>query len=388
MKDSNPKLVLLEHSKAKIELYSKYLSTYLNILSRVPYIKRIHLYDLMCGEGKYEDGSKGSPIIAMEKIKEHYFENGKSIPNMKVIFNDNGKSEIEKDILKVDRVKKYISEMFIPKNVEVKYLSEDYLDLFPKILNAVSSFRDEKALIFIDPYGYKKVHPNDLKKLLSNGNVEIILFLPISHMYRFQNKSLSEDDFPGGEPLRHFLLPLFKQNNKLRESTSVLNFIENMKNTFRAFLEKERIFVDTFTIERSRQNIYSLFFFTPNALGFEKMLEAKWKIDEAHGKGFKIQLSQIDLFTEVEVTGFQRKLKDFISSVDYRTNSEVYLFGLENGFLPKHISVVLKEFQKERKGFLVFDQNWKQVRKSAFYINYRNYKRPPKKVIFFKFVKE
>ncbi len=118
MKSHDAKLVQLEHSKAKIELYSSYLGAYLNILSRVPYIKRIHLYDLMCGEGKYEDGSKGSPIIAIEKIKNHYFTNNKTIPNLKVMFNDKDESQIEKGTLKVDRVKKYISEMFVPKTLK------------------------------------------------------------------------------------------------------------------------------------------------------------------------------------------------------------------------------------------------------------------------------
>jgi three-Cys-motif partner protein len=68
MKNSNAKLVMLEHSKAKVELYATYLATYLNILSRVPFVIRIHIYDLMCGEGVYVDDSKGSPIIAMERI--------------------------------------------------------------------------------------------------------------------------------------------------------------------------------------------------------------------------------------------------------------------------------------------------------------------------------
>ncbi len=388
MKSHDAKLVQLEHSKAKIELYSSYLGAYLNILSRVPYIKRIHLYDLMCGEGKYEDGSKGSPIIAIEKIKNHYFTNNKTIPNLKVMFNDKDESQIEKGTLKVDRVKKYISEMFVPKNVEIEYSSENYLDLFPKVLKTVSSFRNEKALLFIDPYGYKEIHPDDLKRLLSNGNVEIILFLPVSHMYRFQKKSLSEDDFPGGEPLKEFLLPLFRQNIELKGHTSVLNFIENLKKAFRVFLKNERIFVDTFSIERSQQNTYSLFFFTPNILGFEKMLEAKWKIDEKQGKGFKILSKQTDMFSEIQISNFPNKLKHFISSTNLRTNGEVYLFGLENGFLPRHANKVLMQFQKEEKGFSVISPAGEPVRKAAFYINYSNFKRPPKKIVMFQFIED
>ncbi len=81
---TDAKLVMLEHSKAKVELYTSYLATYLNILSRVPFITRIHIFDLMCGEGIYADGSKGSPIVTMEKIKDHYFQNDRICPDMEV----------------------------------------------------------------------------------------------------------------------------------------------------------------------------------------------------------------------------------------------------------------------------------------------------------------
>ena len=63
-------LNMFEHSTAKIELYTSYLATHRNILSRVAFIKKIHIYDLMCGEGIYLDDSKGRPIVAMEKIKK------------------------------------------------------------------------------------------------------------------------------------------------------------------------------------------------------------------------------------------------------------------------------------------------------------------------------
>jgi len=39
MKESQ--LIMLEHSKAKVELYGRYLSIYLNVISRAPFIKKI-----------------------------------------------------------------------------------------------------------------------------------------------------------------------------------------------------------------------------------------------------------------------------------------------------------------------------------------------------------
>src|SRR6266545_4179574 len=95
MNQLNPKTHLLEHSKAKVELYGLYLEKYLNILSRTPSVEKIFIFDLLCGEGIYEKGEKGRPIIALEKVKEHYVFNKLSCPNMTIWFNDIGMSEIE-----------------------------------------------------------------------------------------------------------------------------------------------------------------------------------------------------------------------------------------------------------------------------------------------------
>jgi hypothetical protein len=46
MKKVDAKLDMLEHSEAKVELYSTYLAIYLNILSRVSYVRQIFVFDL------------------------------------------------------------------------------------------------------------------------------------------------------------------------------------------------------------------------------------------------------------------------------------------------------------------------------------------------------
>jgi three-Cys-motif partner protein len=88
MKSIDPKLELMEHSEAKVKLYGKYLATYLNILSRVSSVNQIFVFDLLCGEGIYKNGAKGSPMIALDVIHNHYV-NNLSCPNMTVWFNDN-----------------------------------------------------------------------------------------------------------------------------------------------------------------------------------------------------------------------------------------------------------------------------------------------------------
>ena len=78
------KTIMLEHSKAKVELYGRYLARYLNILGQVSAIESIYIFDLFCGEGIYEYNSKGSPIIALETINNHYFSRKQRCPKIEL----------------------------------------------------------------------------------------------------------------------------------------------------------------------------------------------------------------------------------------------------------------------------------------------------------------
>lgn len=150
MKDSQ--LIMLEHSKAKVDLFKRYLSIYLNVISRVPFIKKIFLYDLFAGEGKYLNDEKGSPLIAVESIRNHYFANNETCPKIDVWFNDSEKSEIEPELYKIERVKKFVTEIFRPNNVNIEYSQTDYAEAIKIVISKLSIIKDsERALLFIDP---------------------------------------------------------------------------------------------------------------------------------------------------------------------------------------------------------------------------------------------
>jgi three-Cys-motif partner protein len=250
---------LEDHSKAKIELYKKYLSIYLNIIARVDFIDKIHLYDLFAGEGVYENEEKGSPLIAVQCIKDHYFTNDKKCPNIEVYFNDHGQSEIEPAKSKIERIKSFVSKLYVPSNVNIHYKEIPYTEIITEVIHRLQKMpKSERALLFIDPWGYKEINPTELRTLLQNGLTEILLFLPIYHMYRFADKAMKDGDkFPGGRPLEKFLLTLFKDQKP--NTNSPLRFIDSLSEQFKSFLQIR--YTDTFVIERDRGNFFCLFFF-------------------------------------------------------------------------------------------------------------------------------
>jgi three-Cys-motif partner protein len=244
-KKTDSKINMLEHSKAKVELFQRYLSVYLNILNRVVFITKIYLFDLFAGEGIYENDGKGSPIVAMESIKNSYFANNKKCKDTEVIFNDNGESKIEPGVLKIDRIKRFVSRIFKPQNVTINFKNEEYSVIVKEAIKKLNSLKDsERALVFIDPWGYKEIYVKDIHDILQNKKSELILFLPVSFMYRFAHKAFTEKEFPGGKPLKKFLDSLF--NNNIPKYDSVFQFIDAMKRQFRASVPVK--YVDTFTI--------------------------------------------------------------------------------------------------------------------------------------------
>jgi three-Cys-motif partner protein len=338
------------------------LAKYLAILARNPYVERIFIFDLLCGEGIYENGEKGSPIMALETIKDHYYSNNQSSPNITAWFNDSGKSEIEPGVLKIDRVKRFGEKVYRPQNGNVVFLQEDYENTFPRAVQLVNNSYRTKGIFFVDPYGYKAIKPDDIRKMLEGNNTEVLLWLPASFMYRFAN-TVTRSDFKGGEPLKEFIFSLFGEEPPIFKS--VYDFIEQITGSFRAYLRELGIFVDSFTLERGGGNVYCLFFFTSHIKGYETMLATKWDMDKNRGKGHTI--NEYQSFTEIQLSGYPQKLKSFISSAEYRTNSELYRFGLENGFLPKHTNDLLREWKKEEK-IEVISLDGKPAK--GFYIKY------------------
>lgn len=165
-------------------------------------------------------------------------------------------------------------------------------------------------------------------------------------MYRFAEKAISESkDFPGGKPLEKFLLTLFQ--DKKPNTNSSLEFIDSLSDQFKAYLQIR--FTDTFVIERDKGNFFCLFFFTNNKKGYQKMLEAKWSLDEAEGKGFKINdyPGQIEMFSVVETDNYIYKVKEFLKENSNTTNVELFEFGLSNRHLPKHTRIVLDKLKAQ-----------------------------------------
>jgi len=337
------KINLLEHSESKVGLYGRYLSIYLNVLAR-SYVKNIYIFDLFCGEGVYKDNGKGSPIVTLDCIKRHYFANDKKCPNIYITFNDIGNSEIEPTKSKTERVNEFADKIFKPENVKVGYSNIEYNVIIEKVIERTNKLKnDERALIFIDPWGYKEINPFDIKRLMDNGKTEVLLFLPIYFMSRFVQKS-KDIDYKGGKALRNFIGNLFGSIDNFPFHKNQVEFIYLIQEKFKEYLKLK--YVDTFKIERDKNLWFALYFFTNSPKGFLKMLESKWSLDKKHGIRFKKgDEFTLDIFDEITISGYENKVLKYLKNNNSATNIDLFNFGLENNFLPTHTRQVLNKLK-------------------------------------------
>lgn len=371
MTKKDVKTNLLNHSEAKVRLLGEYLKRYLNIICNDGYTNRIKIYDLFCGEGLYENGGEGSPLVIMRQVKDIHCVNVakfSSIPKIDCHFNDIEESKVKK----VGEALKDKS-LYYPEFGDLQFSTEDYQVQYDNLLTQLPNLKalNQKAFIFIDPYKYKHIKASQIKNLMYKGSSEVLLWLPTQFMYRFASNGTPE-------ALKDFINEIIPNFNKWRPG-NVWNFISELKQGFQNILGNN-YFVDTFTIQKDTNTVYCLFFFTSHIKGFEKMLEAKWEIDTEYGKGWDYAGNTPSLFHGHKINPLEVKLREFLKEKRCY-NGEVYEFTLRQGFLPKHTNEIFYNWQNNND-LIVLTASGEKARKKSFYIAYNYFKTDNKKVTF------
>lgn len=372
---------MLPHSKAKVEFYEKYLERYLPIMSLSPYITTIHIYDFFCGQGVYENGGEGSPIRALKSVV-NVKKSKPSRTKFKLYLNDLSPKSVES-------VKDYIAQN-IPDYkscCDVEFSTEDAVKLLDELGTSLFRTRtDERNLLFIDPYGYSLIHKETIENILKNGKTEIILFLPVSFMHRFSGYAFDPDASNGVAPLRRFIEEFFPENHPMRKPDEEMNVHEYIDYLKDAFSFGDKYYTASYQIERERGKYFALFFMTHNLMGFEKILEVKWKLDEEDGNGFRLEKAspyvQMSLFeedfAEAKRQEHSKKLRE--AMMDYlqepRNNSEMYKFVMRKGYLKQHANGILKQLQDDGRLEVLDIASGNAVRKGSFYLTYEATKNP------------
>lgn len=363
------------HSTAKVALFSDYLTRYLCVLGASGGIRRAHIYDLLCGEGQYDNGQHGSALLGLRSALTYIHDYPAHMLHITYTFNDQGVSDLVPGQAKIDRVKalaaELVSEAGEPPRLRTDFQQRAYLDIIPDVIRQVRQLpRTEKALVFIDPWGYKDIRATDLQALLEHGSAEIILFLPTSHIFRF-GKPLERlaEERAYQRAIKRLLVEVFPDAALRPDFNHPVPFINRLREGLQQVSGAK--YSSRFVLQTASRNLFALFYFTSSLRGLEKMVEAQWKQDETTGTGFwQLRSHQtLPLYSGADQANFSAMVHEFLASTPNCTNDDLYEFTLRQGFLSRHTTEVLNRLSEQGRLVVIPNDPERPLRAGSYHLN-------------------
>jgi three-Cys-motif partner protein len=326
----------------KLKIFKDYFKEWLPVFiaKENPIWKEIQIFDFFAGQGQDANGVYGSPMIIVSVLNENKELILKSKVKINIILN-----EVESyfDSMK-DRV-----EAIADKSIySLKYYNEDFIKVFAEYY---SSMRNTANFLFLDQNGIKQITEEIFKKIIELKQTDFIFFISSSYITRFGDL----------ESFQKYL-KITKQD---LAGKSYYHIHRIVLEYYRSRIPNNRIyFLAPFSIKKP-SGIYGLIFGTNHTYGLEKFLKVCWKHDKLTGEANfdidneKIDLNKPSLFKELDIPTkrqiFERDLKKQIMDKSLKTDRDVYMFTLSEGFLMKDANTILESLRKDLK--IDFDFN-------------------------------
>jgi three-Cys-motif partner protein len=340
---------IAEHSKAKLELYSRYLRAYLAVLLTTPKFDGVVVHDIFAGQGISVNDEKGSAVIAAEVIQEVGATRNPRRKPISLQLNDAEMGNVEQ--LKAHLKSRTFAEFY---NVSADaYIS----GLAPK--------RGQHSLFFIDPYGYTQISADNLRRLFSRLFSDLLLFVPLYHVYRFLRHGEESEQM---KPIARFLKDFGVDETSARGTETPEEFAELVKVAI-ARLSGKKWVNKQILKKRGYNSSYCLFFLTDSILGAEKFLEAR---KAAQPDATESQMG-FEFIEELEQDKKLRPFKTALRRGHAYDNVQLYQLGIRHDLLPTDVNEALTDMEKLGQ-ITVANVGAKPRSRKSFYIGYKYYK--------------
>lgn len=330
-----------EGTKAKLSIFKDYLKEWLPVFlsKKEIYWNTINVFDFFAGPGADSKGNMGTPLIIIEELKPYLNNIAQKNLNVNLYFN-------EYDKLKQEELKsKLLPEdgCSIPYSVEIESL--DFKDSFGKQFPKMGD-KNCANLLFLDQNGIKHISEDVFSKIINLKRTDFLFFISSSTIKRFSEHP---------NIMQHIKLSAaeIEKTPYHKIHRLVLDYYRNL------IPNNKEYYLASFSL-RKNAGVYGLIFGSGHVLGIEKFLATCWSIDKERGEANfdidddKIIPGQGDLFTgEVrkpkKVDLFEKDLAERILSQELRTDKDIYLFALTNGFIPAHVRKVVSKLVADKK---------------------------------------
>lgn len=330
-----------EGTKAKLAIFKDYLKEWLPVFiaKRDIYWKNINIYDFFAGPGSDITGIKGTPLLILDELEAYLETIDDKQLNVNLYFN-------EFDTNKCEELKQKVGNYDLEnKPYSIEFDSLDFKEAFNK--KGLSMAKPNVAnLVFLDQNGIRHISEEVFKYLIDIKRTDFLFFISSSTIKRFCehpniiqhiNLSIEEVEKKPYHQIHRLILDYYQ---------SLIPF-------------NKELYLAPFSLKKG-SNVYGLIFGSSHVLGIEKFLTTCWKLDPERGEANfdidndNIQEGQFDIFSgeldkpkKVEI--FENELAEKIINQTLKTDKEIYLFTITNGFLPSHAKVVIKSLVDKNK---------------------------------------
>lgn len=330
-----------EGTKAKLAIFKDYLREWLPVFiaKKEIYWNTINIYDFFSGPGSDGYGNNGTPLIILDELLPHFDNIILKKLNVNLYFNEYDKSKFE--ILK--NVVTPEDEDLRPYTIQVDNLDFKiaFENKYPKM-----GLKGNANLLFLDQTGVKHINEEIFSKIINLKQTDFLFFISSSTIKRFaEHPAISQH---------------IKLNKEDIEKTPYHKIHRLVLEYYKSLVPQNKAYyLASFSLKKNA-GLYGLIFGSGHVLGIEKFLTTCWSIDPERGEANfdidddKITKGQFDLFTgEVQkpkkVDLFETELKENILNKSLKTDKEIYLFTITNGFLPSHSRKIVSKLMKEEK---------------------------------------
>lgn len=328
-----------EGTKAKLAIFRDYLREWLPVFiaPNKPLWTTINIFDFFAGPGADVQGTKGTPLIILDELAAHTQSIKAKGISVNLYFNEYKKNKCEelKARMEGNALQQYTIE------IDTLDFNEAFDKEFPKM-------RDNKSanLLFLDQNGVKHITEDVFKKIISLKQTDFLFFSSSSYFKRFSEHP--------------FIVQHIKLSAEEIEKTDYHKIHKLVLEFYKSLIpQNDSYYLAPFSLKKNA-NIYGLIFGSGHVYGIEKFLRTCWKIDPERGEANfdidddNITPGQLGLFTgdvqkPQKVDLFEKELEEKILSKQLKTDKDIYLFTLSNGFLPKHARSVVNRLIKENR---------------------------------------
>jgi three-Cys-motif partner protein len=347
--DSDPKKWEIDpHTRAKHQLLERYLGGWFPKMAS--WNNRLVFLDGFAGRGVYEDGTEGSPVIALRRLVEHRHAPNMTACKFQFYFIEKNADNAASLTQTIDSFRR-TSVATVPDNVQTVVVNDTFENVARGITDSLTSRGKILAptFAFIDPFGYTGLSMEVIADLLRSSKSEVFVNFMVGHVQRFIEREGQEaaieslfglppeevmaghDGNPGASRIRHLRDVYMQQLRAVADFKYVHSF--EMRN-------------------RSGNVTYYLIHGTRHLQGVKTMKEAMWKLDPGGGQVFADRLAdQTVLFTpdpDLEPLKTALRVRFLEEGPVLAEKVEEYVL-LETPYRETHMTSALKELEKARK---------------------------------------